>query len=236
MQVAEDTKTVDIESGHKRPAFVYVMLTFGMVPVEHYVSALRLARPLNCKMDMMIEKLPSMRTIKRVEVGKARDLICREILAYPLHQRPEYIFFFGDDMVPEWWHLVKLYEDAVAGDWDIVAGLYYVKQDLVPQPVLWRENMNGTLVEGRDYKIGEIVLSDIAGMDFTLIRPEILEKMTPPFFKTGPTEIPNSPDKYWLHTEDGWFCRKAKYEARAKIGVHTGIRVAHIDTNTGEVY
>jgi hypothetical protein len=234
MQVEEQTNLVDFQGSHKRPAFLYAMITFGMIPVEHYVAALRLARPLNCRMELMIDKLPSMKTVKSEEVGHARDLICREVLSYAI--KPEFIFFFGDDMIPEWWHLVKLYEEAVANHWDVLSALYYVKQDEVPQPILWRENINGTLKENIHYQPGEVVISDIAGMDFTLIRPEILEKMTPPFFRSGLEPIPNMPDKYWMHTEDAWFCRKAKYEANAKVGVHTGVRVAHLDISTGEVY
>lgn len=213
---------------------MYTMVTFGMIPVEHYVAALRLARPLNCRMDLMIQKLPSMKTIKSTEIGRARDLICREVLSYVI--KPEFIFFFGDDMIPEWWHLVKLYEEAIQNQWDILAALYYVKQDEVPQPILWREGMNGTLKEGIHYTAGEVVMSDIAGMDFTLIRPEIFKKMEPPFFRTGLEPVPGAAEKYWMHTEDAWFCRKVKYEAHGKIGVHTGVRVAHYDVNTGEVY
>jgi hypothetical protein len=38
-----------------------------------------------------------------------------------------------------------------------------------------------------------------------------------------------------LHTEDVWFYDQAK-NLGAKIGVHTGVRVSHLDVKTGLIY
>ncbi len=121
------------------------------------------------------------------------------------------------------------------GKWDVLAGLYFLKQE-PPIPILWRDEIDGFLEEGIHYKAGEVLESGIAGMDFTLIRPEIFEVMEEPYFKTAFTDkTENTRGGVWLHTEDAWFCKKV-IELGGRVGVHTGVRVGHIDVETGVVY
>lgn len=225
MQVKENSELINRQGQHQRPTFITVLPTFGMIPVEHHIATLRMANPTNARSSIF--------TVKGEEIAGARNMAVEAILN--MEVLPEYIFFFGDDMIPEWDALVKLYDEAVKGKWDVLAALYFMKADGVPRPIMWRESGSGCLQEGIDYQLGEVVLSDVAGMDFTLIRPEIFYKISKPWFKTGPT-----PDadglSFWTHTEDSFFCRKAIQEANARIGVHTGVRVAHLCTQTGELY
>lgn len=212
-------------SGHKRPTMTVGIPTFGMVPIEFYISSQRMLTPINARMENII--------IRGEEVGVAREMIAQRVLKSL--NPSEFILFLGDDMIPHWDALVLLYEEAVKGNWDVLGALYFIKQDgAIPMPILWRDDVVGYLKEGIHYNLGEVAISDIVGMDFTLVRTDSLKKMQPPYFKTGPTE--NTQNKaVWYHTEDSWFCRKAK-AAGLKIGVHTGVRVAHLDIKTGEVY
>lgn len=225
MQVKEDSKLVNHQGQHQRPTFITVLPTFGMIPVEHHIATLRMANPTNARSSIF--------SVKGEEIGKARNAAVEAILGMEI--LPEFIFFFGDDMIPEWDALVKLYAEAVKGQWDVLSALYFMKQDGVPNPILWRDSKSGALQEGIDYQLGETVISDIAGLDFTLIRPEIFFSISKPWFKTGPTESPDG-EGFWTHTEDSWFARKARLEAEAKIGVCTDVRVAHLDVVTGELY
>jgi hypothetical protein len=225
MQVKEDSKLVNHQGQHQRPTFITVLPTFGMIPVEHHIATLRMANPANARSSIF--------TVKGEEIATARNMAVEAILR--MEFIPEFIFFFGDDMVPEWDALIKLYQEAVQGQWDVLSALYFAKRDDVPFPILWRESKSGFLEEGIDYVLGEAAISDIAGMDFTLIRPEIFHKISKPWFKTGPTAVENG-ETFWTHTEDAWFSRKAIEEANVRIGVHTGVRVAHLDVQTGELY
>lgn len=214
------------KGNHKKPTLFIGLPTMGMVPIEFHIAAQRLLTPINAKLESYV--------VKGEEVGVARNMIAK--MALSRGQKAEFILFIGDDMIPNWDALVLLYEEAVRGEWDILGALYYMKQNgVVPMPILWREGIVGYLREGIHYQPGEAVVSDISGMDFTLIRTSIFEKISYPWFKTGPTKVEGI-DDIWLHTEDAWFCRKAKNEANAKIGVHTGVRVGHLDIATGEVY
>lgn len=212
-----------ITGTHKRPTFLKVLPTFGKLDVAFHVAAQRLIMPVNALVNAM--------TIVGEEVGAARQKACDYILN--MNPRPEYLFFFGDDMIPQFDALINLWEIMRKETWDVLAALYYIKSDWMPIPILWRDEIPGVLEEGVHYTLGETVEADICGMDFTLIRPEILEKMEPPFFKTGPTTFEGG--GVWVHTEDAYFVRKVK-DAGGRVGVATSVRVAHLDVYSGELY
>ena len=242
MRMPEDTKVEDIEVGsHARCNIMCSILTLGMVPIEWVVGFGRMQMPINGRVSQHI--------VKGQEVGKARNMCADHILGMPKNERPKWMFFLGDDMIPSWDGFVKLYEEAEKGKWDCLTGLYHVKQE-PPTPLMWRNDIIGRMKPGRDFKVGEVVRVDMTGLDFTLIRVSILERMAAeqegPFFKTGPTpqsEIPTGIKGYRsddtrsinLHTEDYWFYNKVK-ELDGTIGVHTGVRVAHLDVYSGAIY
>lgn len=215
-----------LQGDFKRPTFLKVLPTFGKLDISFHVAAQRLMMPANA----LVEAL----TIVGEEVGIARNKAMEKVLNLPESHRPDFIFFYGDDMIPGYDALLKLWDIARKDPtWDILACLYYIKQDVYPVPILWRDEIPGFLEEGKHYQLGETVASDICGMDFTLIRPKIFEKIIPPWFKTGPTETATG--GVWLHTEDAWCVRKVK-DAGGKIGVATSVRVGHLDIRTGEIY
>ena len=211
-----------------------------MVPIEFHLAAQRLLMPVNAKAENIIVPMDSPlpgqdgTTVKQKEIAEARNIIVQRALSRPLPA--EYIFFIGDDMIPHWDALVLLYEEAVRGDWDILGALYYMKQDgIIPMPILWRDDVVGYLKEGIHYQLGEVAISDVIGMDFTLIKTELFKKLPYPWFKTGPIQNTDI-GSVWYFTEDSFFCRCAKYELNAKMGVYTKVRISHLDIVTGEVY
>jgi len=211
-----------IEVGtHTRAHFLMGIPTLGMVPIEFVVAFGRLQMPVNAKVQSMI--------VTKTEVGVARNHVVE--FALSMQQKPEYIFFLGDDMLPPWDGLIKLHQEMMTGKWDVLAGIYFIKQDL-PIPIIWRRDVIGYLEPYKHYQPGEVVNCDVVGMDFTMIKTSIFEKLEKPWFKTGPTEYEGN---LVTHTEDVWFADLVKANG-FKIGCHTGVRVGHLDIKQGEVY
>ena len=235
MRLEPELKISDMAVGnHKRATFLVCLLTLGFVPIEYHIASSRLAYPLNGRANSVV--------VKRYEVGKARDYCVENLLKMPEEMRPDYMFFFGDDMIPEYDGLIKLYAEMATGKWDVLTGLYYLKMD-DPVPLTWRVGTLGYIYPGKHYKIGDVIDVDITGMDFTLISTEFLLKMQreiePPYFKTGPGELPYAEyfekNEYVTYTEDVYFLAKVR-KCGGRIGVHTGVKVGHYDVNTGMIF
>lgn len=223
-----------IIGSHQRCYIMMCIPTLGMVPIEFLFTAARMQMPINGQVFQHI--------IKGMEIGKARDKAVHDLLAMG-KEKPKYLFFLGDDMIPEWNSFVRLYEAMEEEEWDVLTGLYYMKGE-PPTPLVWRDDHIGRMKPNVHFKVGERVRIDLTGLDFTLIRVSLLEKMTPPYFKTGPSlraEIPTplepyiEPKSIIMHTEDVWFFQKAK-QLGAKCGVHSGVRVGHMDIKSGAIY
>lgn len=235
MRINKEAKVEDIEIGsHQRCHIMVTVLSLGMVPIEWCVAFGRMQMPINGQVFSHF--------IKGMEVGEARNMAVKHIMDMPKKDRPRWLFFLGDDMLPPWDGFVRLYEEAEHNKWDCLTGLYFWKGE-PPTPLTWRDDHIGRLIPGRDFNVGDIIWVDLTGLDFTLIRTDLLEKMEPPWFKTGPSlrsSVPNAVKDYSKegivqHTEDVWFYGKAK-RLGAKIGVHTGVRVSHIDVQSGMIF
>lgn len=223
MRIAEDTKLSDMPvQSHTRANLVVGIPSLGMVPIEFVVAFARLQMPVNALCYSVFTK--------GMEVGVARNYIADQALSVKPEAR--YLFFLGDDMIPPWDGLIRLQEEMEIGGWDVLSGLYYMKQE-PPVPIAWRKDHIGRLVPGVHYKVGEVVWVDVTGLDFTLIRLSIFNKLSRPWFKTGPTYVGNG--NIVSHTEDVWFLDKVR-EQGFRVGVHTGVRVAHFDHRTGVIY
>lgn len=220
-------ETVVKKGTHKRATFLVCVPTFGIVSIEYHISAQRLQSPVNSVVQSMV--------IKGEEVGKAREQFMQAWKGMG-SSRPEWCFMYGDDIISEWWHLIALYEEAVKGRWDVLSGLYHLKQGIVPTPILWRDPIVGPLKAGRDYIDGEAVISDIVGMDFTLIHESVLDKVDAPYFQTSFVDGDQiGYDKVQIFTEDAFFCKKVR-EAGGKVGCHTKVKLGHLSVATGEIY
>lgn len=237
MRIPAETKVENIQLGsHQRCCIMMGIPTLGMVPIEFVVGFSRMQTPINGQVFQY--------TVKGFEVGVARNMCVEYIMKMEPKDRPRWLFFLGDDMIPPWDGFVKLFEEAEQNNWDCLTGMYYWKGE-PPTPLIWRNDKIGRLLPGRDFTAGEAIHVDLTGLDFTLIRVSLLERMEPPWFKTGPSlrsHIPGDITKYTkthesiiTHTEDVWFYGKAR-ELKAKIGVHSGVRVAHLDVKTGCIY
>lgn len=237
----KETKIEEIELGsHQRCHIMCTILTLGKVPIEFLVGFGRMQMPINGQVFQHV--------IKGFEVGRGRNMAVEHIMSIPKEERPQWLFFLGDDMIPPWDGFVKLYEEAEANKWDCLTGLYFWKGE-PPTPLVWRHEKIGRMQPGKDFKVGDVVWVDLTGLDFTLIRVSTLERFAAeypgqPFFKTGPSlrkGMPDSirkyarPESVVTHTEDVWFYGKLR-EMGCKIGVHTGVRVAHLDVNSGAIY
>lgn len=227
MRIEKETKVEDIMAGvHRRAHICMCIPTLGTVPIEFVVGFGRLQCPLNGVMENMVAK--------GMEVGKARNYFVEQILMRPKDKRPKYIFFFGDDMIAPWDGLIKLYEEMEENNWDWLTGLYYWKGE-PPMPLTFRNEHVGRLLPGKHFKVGEVIWVDVTGLDFTLLRVDTLEKISPPWFETGPKKSDGGSGAIIRYTEDVYFGAKMK-QVGGKIGVHSGVRVAHYDWKSGMIY
>jgi len=213
-----------IEGDYQRPHFLVCIPTLGMVPIHFVVAFARLQMPVNCRTQSLV--------ITKTEVGEARNYSAEFVLN--MKPRPDYLLFVGDDMLPPWDAVIKLFQEMRTDKWDVLAGLYYIKQEELPIPIIWRKDVPMWLEPYVHYTPGEVVPVDVVGMDMTMIKPSVFEKVSFPWFRTGPTLAPDGKTVV-SHTEDTFFCDKVR-EAKLKIGCHTGIRVGHYDVRTGMVF
>ena len=223
-----------------RTGFAFVLITYGTVPVEFLHALVRLQTPVNCTSTIL--------SYKGMEIGVARNRAIHDLLSLPLNYQPKYVLWLSDDELPPWDGLVRLWmemensweptpDNPNPHGWDVLSSLVYMKID-PPTPVLWRHPIEGPLVEGRDYKTGEVVPSDVADLGFGLMRMDIFTKLQAPWFVTGyeDIELKDGWNKIFvMRTEDCWFFRAAKL-AGLRMGVHTGVRTGHLDVKSGRIY
>jgi hypothetical protein len=111
--------------------------------------------------------------------------------------------------------------------YDGVSGLYSVKSN-PPIPMAFgdpkKPNDFKPRSVARALKSGSVIEVNGIAMGFALFRKDIFRQVSKPWFDTAST-----------HTQDIFFCQKAKAEAGARFGVHCGVLVGHLDVNSGEV-
>lgn len=126
----------------------------------------------------------------------------------------DYICFIDDDVLVPFDGIQKL----VADDKDIVAGWTIIRGYPFDNMIFkWNEEKNG-LSKWNDLPKTEGILEVGAlGFSFALIKTEVLKKMPPPYFVTGP-----------YNTEDVYFCIKAqKYIEGVEVFVDLSVKTAH---------
>jgi hypothetical protein len=181
-----------------------------------------LSPPINYNINFSI--------IKGAEVGAARCAFARQAI----EKGTKYLFFLGDDViVPP--HTIRqlifrMENDPSVG---VVGGVYCSKTE-IPYPLIFKGNGHGAYW---DWKIGEYFECTGIGMDCTLIRTELLAKLSEPYFKTCDEDqyldgINNA--ESW--TEDLYFCKKVLEETDYKVMVDTSIMCEHFDVYTDRTY
>lgn len=218
--------TVYVEGGHQRANFLIGIPSLGTCSIKFAMSLSRLQMPLNSEVHSVV--------VERMEIADARNYIVNHLLS--LNPMPKYLFFLGDDMLPQWDALVRLHEEMIKGNWDLLTGLYYLKQD-PPEPLLRRKHISGSLIPGKHFDVGDVVSVDLTGLDFTLIKSSVFAKLKYPYFRTGFTQHNKKygKPKIIMHTEDVHLMDQM-LKQKMSIGVHTGIRVGHFDYKSGQVF
>ena len=160
-------------------------------------------------------------------VDEAREELVDRVMA--MNPRPAYILFFGDDMLPPTnviHALFHILDNLVDIEVPAVSGLYHVKH-YPKQAVAWRKD--GVIVEGKDFKQGDLVEVDGCGLDFCLIKTKYLENVPKPRFKVVETDT-------HVATEDVWFWHRFHQATGLRPYVMTNCVVGHYDSKTDFIY
>lgn len=181
-----------------------------------------LTPPINYNSNHMI--------IRGKEVGAARE----EMAEYALREGFKYIFFLGDDVIvpnPTLRQLIfRAEQDSSLG---VVGGVYCVKTDPTA-PLVFRGNGEGSYW---DWKVGEFFEVTGLGMDCTLIKTEVLSKMSKPWFKTVDTDqFKDAKNSANMWTEDLFFLNKMLAETHYKCWCDSSILCLHEDIYGGKKY
>ena len=174
-----------------------------------------LCPPINYNYNHMV--------VKNQPVDVAREAIAEQALS----QGNKYLFFLGDDVVvpnPTLRQLIfRMEQNPKIG---VVGGVYCSKSD-PPAPLVFRENGLGTYW---DWKVGEFFEVSGLGMDCTLIRTEVLSKMSKPWFKTVDTDqFKDGVNQADMWTEDLFFLNKLKKETEFEVWCDGSLICGHED-------
>ena len=155
-------------------------------------------------------------------VAEARNEACEEAI----RQGARYIFFLGDDIIPPTHALRQLiYRMEQYPKLGVVGGIYCTKTD-TPDPLVFRGNGRGPYW---DWKVGEYFEVSGLGMDCTLIRVEILEKLAKPWFKTvDSTDFLDGRNYAEMWTEDLYFCKQILENTDYKIYADSTVMCKHL--------
>jgi hypothetical protein len=205
------------------PGLMIGIPTLGRpVPLDWALAFKSMNPPINYNSNFYL--------VKGKEVADARN----EIAENAVKVGAKYLFFLGDDVVcpPHTLRqlIFRLENNANIG---IVGGVYCCKCD--PSfPLVFRGNGNGAYW---DWKIGEFFEVSGLGMDCTLIRTEVFEKVSKPWFKTVDTDDyidgKNSAEQW---TEDLFFLNKVAKETEWKIFCDSAVICNHWDVYADRAY
>lgn len=159
--------------------------------------------------------------------GMPVDQARNTVVAQALHDGVEWLFFIDYDVAPPPHALVKL----LKLNTPISAGVYHLKS--IPSwPLIY---IKGWPWAFEDYDLGDLIDADGCGMGCTLIHMDVFRKIKPPWFKTSEGYDPETSWPAGFHTEDIYFCNKAK-DAGYKVIVDTTIQADHVDWRSGMIY
>lgn len=173
-------------------------------------------------------------TVQHTRVDAARNHFAH----YAKQERAKYLFMMGDDTVPPGHALRKLvYLMDNNPDIDVIGGMYWTKQE--PSfPLVFRGNGAGAYW---DWKLGEFFQCSGLGMDCTLIRTSVFDKLDKafpgePYFLTikadGYVEDVNKTETW---TEDLYFCEKVG-KIDGKIYMDSSLQCDHWDVGQMKKY
>ena len=202
------------------PTLMIGIPTLGRpVPLQWALNFKSMNAPINYNVDFNI--------VYGKEIGAARDGLAQAAL----DRKCKYLFFLGDDVVAPPHTLRQLiYRMENMPEVDVVGGVYCAKADPAA-PLVFIENGQGSYW---DWKVGEFFECTGLGMDCTLIRTSLFEKIPKPWFLTVDKDhfIDAKPNlESW--TEDLYFLKKVR-DAGGRIFCDASIICSHHDVYTGK--
>ena len=198
--------------------------TLGKTSLIWVTSAISLMPPLTLHGALIIAK--------GHEVGEARQRLAEAVLG--MKPRPGYLLFWGDDNLPEPDGLQMLLDTMRERDAPAVAGLYHMKHFPPRVPLLWKNNVPGPLIPGRDFNLGEVIEVDGTGLDFVLFRTEEFVGLPPLKFKTLVKWIEGQ--GLMMQTEDAFFWDRWRETHGKGPLVDTRCKVGHYNARDGGIY
>lgn len=184
------------------------------VPLDWALNFKSMNPPINYNVDFSI--------IFGTEIGAARNALVKAAQ----DRKCKYIFFLGDDVVAPPHTLRQLiYRMENMPNCDVVGGVYCAKADPAA-PLVFKDNGEGSYW---DWKIGEFFEVSGLGMDCTLVRMDIFDKLTPPYFKTVDSDgFIDGQNKAESWTEDLYFFKKVT-DAGGRIFCDASVICDHWD-------
>ena len=173
-------------------------------------------------------------TVQHTRVDAARNHFAR----YAKQERAKYLFMLGDDTVPPGFALRKLiYLADNNPQIDVIGGMYWTKQEN-NFPLVFRGNGVGAYW---DWKLGEFFECSGLGMDCTLIRTSVFDRLDEafpgePYFLTIKADgYVEDLAKTEMWTEDLYFCEKVG-KIGGKIFMDSSIQCDHWDVGAMKKY
>jgi hypothetical protein len=191
------------------------------VPLEWALNFKSMSPPINYNCDFNI--------VLGKEIGFARNALAKAAL----ERKCKYLFFLGDDVVAPPHTLRQLiYRMENMPGVDIVGGVYCAKAD-PPAPLVFVENGEGSYW---DWKIGEFFECTGLGMDCTLIRTSIFERVAEPWFCTVDKDgFIDGHNKAEAWTEDLYFLKKVR-DVGGRIYCDGSVICEHHDVYGRRIY
>ncbi len=223
---------------------VMVCPTRGMIHMEVVNAWNALATPRNQKFSKLF--------CSGHEVGEAYNAFVRYILKHPSINKYKYLLTVEDDNVlPPQAHLRLLQSIEKDGGYDAVAALYYAK---VPggypmafgDPDRWEAEHDFKPRDVREaVKTGSLMEVNGVAMGCTLYRMDLFREIAEPWFVTvndfhvqwEQQDANVTGERLVMHgmTQDLNFCQRARLQGK-RFAVDCGLRVGHLDVQTGKVY
>lgn len=226
--------TIEERAFYRDLSTIVIVPSIGSLPDRVYESHMSMIFPPNQKRVLMVAS--------RFEVGYAYNAIIQMCLDHPDLSKWRYVLTLEHDNLVPPTAVVDLLSAAAHGEWDVLGALYWTKGEQgVPQ--MWGDASHP--VENYWPQLpnvaGGIVPVNATGMGFTLWKLDVFRRLAGPWFATqdGGT-VPESLSAQagsGVWTQDLWFFHRAREAGlNLKVGVHCGIRVGHLDVETGVVW
>lgn len=151
-------------------------------------------------------------TPKRMSIDRMRNF-CAQVA---METECDYLMFIDDDVVVD----LNAWKKLVDTGKEVVAGVTYIRgYPFHPMIFKFEEGSENFYMDDYKEKIGPdgLVHCDAIGFSCVVIKVELLRKLEPPFFLTGPN-----------FTEDVYFCKKARMLIPdLDICAHPKVETAH---------